>query len=155
MNNYLVSVAKIITYISAVIYISKIYPEFNNLLHKLLDKIWIQIIFLIVIIQLSYYDWSLAILLGIILVISIHVIDVIRLEDVIEVDDRIGWENWNDIFSGKGNPSGANVDMFCRPYDIGELCTGYHPQGRQFNAQGLNYPQGFDKYFTFSAADFD
>ena len=134
------------------LYILGVFPTLNRQLRPLFVNPLFQILVLVGIIQLSYYDLTLALLLSLAFISSIHFSNYVNLEDLLRGGQRTGGEPWNDSTWGS-EPMGYNVNKHCSA-DWGHQCQGVNTFGNEFNTQGMNQPGGYDRGDDLASADF-
>jgi len=135
-----------------VLYILGVLPQLTQEIRVLFINPIFLIFALVGIVQLSYQDLPLALLLGLALILSVHMTNYVAVDDLLGKDQGPGGIEWNDPTFGD-QPVGYNVDKFCsNNWEF--QCEGVNTFGRELNTQGMNPIQGYAHNPDFSAADF-
>lgn len=137
------------------LYILGVIPMLTRDVKVLLANPIVQVVALLGIIQVSYHDLPLALLLALALVLSVHFSNFLDLGDLLR-GGRSGLhpegDQWNDPAQGD-EPMGYNMDKYCNN-NWEFQCEGVNTFGRQYNTQGLNAIQGHSVSHDYSSADF-
>ena len=133
-------------------YIFGLFPKVNQEIQNWISNPIVAVLALIGIIQLSYHDLYLAVLLGISLILSIHLGQYLDI-GATERTDLYGQQKWNDSTMFESGPMGYNVDETC-DNSWSAQCQGVNTFGNQFNTQGMDDIHGYGRGATYSAADF-
>jgi len=115
----------------------------------------VQLLALYGIVQLSYSDLPMALLLTVAFLIYINVgsyLATVQSWLGMQRTDLYGTRNWNDESDGT-EPTGYNVDRYCGS-NWAFQCQGVNTFGRGFDTQGMNEIRGFGKSRDYNAADF-
>ena len=142
---------RVILIITIWLYILGFLPDVNREIQNLVSNPIVAILALIGVIQLSYHDLYLAVLLGIALILSIHMNQFFDMG--MGRTKLYGQEDWNDSTMFETGPMGYNVDKFCGN-NWSFQCKGVNTFGTQFNTQGMDDVQGHAVGESYSAADF-
>lgn len=138
------------------LYILGIVPALNREIKPLFGNPIFQVLMIIGIIQLSYYDLLLAMLLAVAFIMSIHFTNFLDVQDMLDFGlgrkQPVEGQEWNDPAMGD-DPVGYNVDKYCgNNWEF--QCQGVNTFGPEFNTQGMNSVQGYGHSADYSAADF-